>query len=53
MKLELKMVLTFVFMAFTALSFHTVNTEIVNDQEPVGMASAPHAKDLGFTVVRN
>jgi hypothetical protein len=53
MKLELKMVLTFVFMAFVALTFHTVNTEIVNDQEPMGTDSAPHGKDLGFTVVRN
>jgi hypothetical protein len=53
MKLELKMVLTFVFMAFVALSFHTVNTEIVSDQETLGMDSAPHGKDLGFKVVRN
>ena len=53
MKLELKLVLTFVLMAFTALSFHTVNREIVNDQEPMGMASAPHGNDLAFRVVKN
>ena len=53
MKLELKLVLTFVLMAFTALSFHTVNMEIVVDQKPMGIASEPHGKDLRFTVVRN
>jgi hypothetical protein len=53
MKFELKIILTFVFMAFTALSLHTLNREIVVEQEPIGGVLEPQAKDLGFTVVAN
>ena len=36
MKPELKIVLTLIFMAFTALSFHTLNAEVVETDQNFG-----------------
>ena len=53
MKLELKIVLTFGFMAFTALSFHMVNTEIVVEQEHIARITGPKGHNLDFRFVAN